>query len=399
MDTILVIDDDPGIRMALDITLEVAGYTVVMADSGVAAVTLLGKGEVRPDAILLDYMMPGDDGISTFGILRDLWPEIPVIMLTAHASVSLVTEFMGMGGADFIEKSDSRKEGLLDLRIKLVLRGAAARRQREAAEKAAIAMEARARVQDGLIRNMGHSLRTVANHLQPALRRLGRMMEGQEAAAPWLNLAVSAAAEIVGMSDDLADLVALEADGVSVLRIADCDPAAIAAAAVEDCREAAPGSGPALVHRSAGDAPKGMVADGDRLRRAFRALLAFAVQAASDGEVVLDHAGSPQGFSATITFRGHIGDKGDPFEIAADRGGAGGHGLDLALAKAVILAHGGELRMSPEAPSGTTVLTVTLPAPPPLPPNRKGGTGPVAQNESRTAGKWNTREENKSKGL
>lgn len=82
--TVLVIDDDRDVREVAKTSLElVGGFTVMLADSGKAGVDL--AQQARPDAIILDLMMPDLDGQQTLVQLK-LLPEtasIPVIMLTA----------------------------------------------------------------------------------------------------------------------------------------------------------------------------------------------------------------------------------------------------------------------------------------------------------------------------
>jgi len=82
---VLVIDDDPDIRDLVQMSLEsVVGWRVTLAESGEAGATL--AREQRPDAILLDVMMPGLDGPATFQRLRENaeTSDIPVVLLTAN---------------------------------------------------------------------------------------------------------------------------------------------------------------------------------------------------------------------------------------------------------------------------------------------------------------------------
>ena len=74
---ILIIDDEDDIREVAALSLETgAGWDVAMASSG--AQGLVRAAEYRPDAILLDVMMPGMDGPSTFRKLRETWGHTPV---------------------------------------------------------------------------------------------------------------------------------------------------------------------------------------------------------------------------------------------------------------------------------------------------------------------------------
>ena len=95
---ILIIDDEEDIREVAGLSLEtVAGWEVVLADSG--AQGLARAAEHQPDAVLLDVMMPGMDGPTTFRELRKnpITSHIPVILLTAKVQSSDQKRFADLG--------------------------------------------------------------------------------------------------------------------------------------------------------------------------------------------------------------------------------------------------------------------------------------------------------------
>ncbi len=102
--TILVVDDDPGIREYLDSLLSLEGYRVEASPGGVEALARLENG-LHPDAVILDIMMPGMDGIETLTQLRERSPEIPVIMLSGAGQTATVVRAMKAGAYDYIDKS------------------------------------------------------------------------------------------------------------------------------------------------------------------------------------------------------------------------------------------------------------------------------------------------------
>jgi CheY-like chemotaxis protein len=119
---VLVIDDEQDIRLVAQVGLCAAGMTVATADGGKAGVEAARLD--RPDAILLDVMMPGMDGYETFGALRadpDL-ATIPVVFLTAKDPSGRELQARAAGAAGFIAKPFSPRElagiltGLLDTR-------------------------------------------------------------------------------------------------------------------------------------------------------------------------------------------------------------------------------------------------------------------------------------------
>ena len=96
--TILIIDDEDDIREVAALSLEtVAGWDVVTANSG--AQGLLRAVEHQPDAVLLDVMMPGMDGPTTFRELRKnpVTARIPVILLTAKVQSNDQRRFADLG--------------------------------------------------------------------------------------------------------------------------------------------------------------------------------------------------------------------------------------------------------------------------------------------------------------
>jgi CheY-like chemotaxis protein len=95
---ILIIDDEDDIRQVAALSLEtVAGWDVIVANSG--AQGLLRAAEHLPDAILLDVMMPGMDGPTTFRELRKnpVTAKIPVLLLTAKVQGADQRRFADLG--------------------------------------------------------------------------------------------------------------------------------------------------------------------------------------------------------------------------------------------------------------------------------------------------------------
>ena len=102
--TILIIDDEPDIRLIVRLSLQKRGLTVVEASGGQEGVRLARRE--RPDAILLDVMMPNVDGPTTLAALRAA-PEsaaIPVVFLTAKAQRSEVERLRDLGATGVLTK-------------------------------------------------------------------------------------------------------------------------------------------------------------------------------------------------------------------------------------------------------------------------------------------------------
>ncbi len=110
--TILVADDDPGLRESLERTLTREGYGVVMASDGRAALERLQSGSI--DLVLTDLKMPGLSGLDLLRAAKAMSPDIDVILLTAFGTVEEAVKAMKEGAYDFLSKP-FRREQLLKL--------------------------------------------------------------------------------------------------------------------------------------------------------------------------------------------------------------------------------------------------------------------------------------------
>ncbi len=99
---VLIVDDEPNVRRVLGTLLEQAGYATTPADSGKVALDLVRAKD--PDLVLTDLKMPGMDGLELLRKLRAGFPEIPVVMLTAHGTVDNAVDAMKEGAHDFLTK-------------------------------------------------------------------------------------------------------------------------------------------------------------------------------------------------------------------------------------------------------------------------------------------------------
>jgi two-component system response regulator PilR (NtrC family) len=112
--TILVVDDEEIMREILEALLTREGYEVRLAATGPDGVELARKTSF--DAAIVDVMLPGLDGIGTLGELRKLDDDLPVIMITAFASVETAIAAMKRGAFDYITKPFKNDEVLVVLR-------------------------------------------------------------------------------------------------------------------------------------------------------------------------------------------------------------------------------------------------------------------------------------------
>jgi diguanylate cyclase (GGDEF)-like protein len=120
--TLLVVDDDAMNRDALSRRLTRTGYTVLTAENGADALTMIGQNRI--DAVLLDIMMPGMSGIETLRSLRQSRSvsDLPVIMVTAKDGSDDVVEALGLGANDYVTKPIDYAVALARIRAQVTAR-------------------------------------------------------------------------------------------------------------------------------------------------------------------------------------------------------------------------------------------------------------------------------------
>jgi DNA-binding NtrC family response regulator len=101
-DTILVADDEPGIRESLAEILRDAGYVVQVAADGAAALAALEEQDFA--VVITDLRMPGADGMTVLRRARETAPQTMVLVMTAHASVDTAVEALRGGATDYVLK-------------------------------------------------------------------------------------------------------------------------------------------------------------------------------------------------------------------------------------------------------------------------------------------------------
>jgi len=125
---VLVVDDETNIVELLAVSLKFQGFEVHTATSGVAA--LDRAREIRPDAVILDVMMPGMDGFGVLSRLRANGIDAPALFLTARDSVQDKVAGLTLGGDDYVTKPFSLEEVVARLRVILRRAGKGAEQTR-----------------------------------------------------------------------------------------------------------------------------------------------------------------------------------------------------------------------------------------------------------------------------
>jgi len=126
--TILVVDDEPGVRSALSGVLRDEGYTVDAVSTGEECLERLTRASV--DLIILDVWLPGMDGLATLARLRERQVDAQVVLISGHGNIESAVRAIKMGAFDFVEKPLSLEKTVL------VIRNALHQRRLEAENRA-----------------------------------------------------------------------------------------------------------------------------------------------------------------------------------------------------------------------------------------------------------------------
>jgi two-component system, NtrC family, nitrogen regulation response regulator NtrX len=112
--TILIVDDEAGVRSSLTGVLKDEGYTVEAVASGEACLDRLARGPV--DLVVLDIWLPGMDGLATLQRLRERRADAAVVMISGHGNIESAVRAIKLGAYDFVEKPLSLEKTVLAVR-------------------------------------------------------------------------------------------------------------------------------------------------------------------------------------------------------------------------------------------------------------------------------------------
>jgi two-component system nitrogen regulation response regulator NtrX len=128
MPSILIVDDEPGVRSALGGVLRDEGYEVDAVDTGEACLERLGRQAY--DVVVLDIWLPGMDGLGTLARMRERQVDSQVVIISGHGNIESAVRAIKMGAFDFVEKPLSLEKTVL------VVRNALRQRSLEAENRA-----------------------------------------------------------------------------------------------------------------------------------------------------------------------------------------------------------------------------------------------------------------------
>src|SRR5688572_13080812 len=127
--SVLIVDDEAGVRSALSGVLRDEGYAVDAVESGEACLERVNRASY--DVIVLDIWLPGIDGLATLEKLRDRRVDSPVVMISGHGNIESAVRAVKLGAYDFVEKPLSLEKTVLVI-------GNAVRQRRLEAENRAL---------------------------------------------------------------------------------------------------------------------------------------------------------------------------------------------------------------------------------------------------------------------
>ena len=121
MPSILIIDDEQGIRSVLKDVLEDEGYSVLLAEDGLRGLSLLETNQV--DLVILDVWLPNMGGIDVLKRIKTDFSDVEVIIISGHANIDLAVNAVKIGAFDFLEKPLSLERTITVVRNALALEG------------------------------------------------------------------------------------------------------------------------------------------------------------------------------------------------------------------------------------------------------------------------------------
>jgi DNA-binding NtrC family response regulator len=138
---VLIADDQPEVLSALSFLCTTEGYEPVTADSPTAVLTKIGREDFDVGLIDLNYRsdrQTGIEGLSLLKSIREIDPSLPIVVMTAYASIQIAVEAIRLGAKDFLQKPWENERLLSILRTQIALRNALKGKERLEAENSAL---------------------------------------------------------------------------------------------------------------------------------------------------------------------------------------------------------------------------------------------------------------------
>jgi signal transduction histidine kinase/CheY-like chemotaxis protein len=102
--TVLLVEDEPGVRMAAGLLLRARGYDLIVAENGTEAIAMFEKHRAKIQVVLTDLVMPGPSGLEVARTIRELAPRVGIVFMSGYADEPAVERFVAEHGARFVRK-------------------------------------------------------------------------------------------------------------------------------------------------------------------------------------------------------------------------------------------------------------------------------------------------------
>lgn len=356
---ILVIDDQISIQRMLVRQLQKVGHLVLVAESGREGIEILKNEQV--DLVLLDQMMPKMDGMETYGKIKKISANLPVIMITAHSSVSLVVEFMKVGGNDFVEKPIGFE--ILEVKIQMALGKVNLQAKLREAETGIQAAKQASQLKSVFISSISHELRTPLNAIVVYIQSLQMKLEEGRLKDKQLKEALKAMNDssklLTELINDVLDFSKIEAGKMQV-RISTVDLKDVTDNLCSSLSKSATKKGLTLETKIPDDFPL-VIADPKLLKQVLINLIGNAIKFTDTGkitvaaEAIRDEEDSVKilvrdtGIGISKSFQKKI--FGDFIQANSERKGTG---LGLAIAEKLVKLMNGNIWVESEPDQGAT---------------------------------------------
>ena len=370
---LLIVDDDPVVRLLMRGALEDDGYTIFEAENGLQACERCA--EAVPALIVVDAVMPGMDGFALCQALRQK-PEtaqVPILMATGLDDSGSIARAFEVGATDFIAKPLNWL--MLSQRIRYMLRAAHAfyelRQNEMRLVTAKNAAEAASRAKSEFLANMSHELRTPLNAIIGFASIIQQGIRGplDQRYVEDATIIANSGTHLLAIINDILDIAKAEAQSLELSEDL-VDVAETVRFSTDMVAEMARSGAVTCGYEVEPDLPA-FWGDGKKLRQVLINLLSNAIKfTPPDGQVMLHASREADGGAAIRIADTGIGIAPEQMSVALAPFGQvdaslarkyEGVGLGLPLSKRLVEMHGGTLDIESELGKGTTVV-VRFPA-------------------------------------
>jgi signal transduction histidine kinase len=353
---LLLVDDDRVDRLAIRRAIEQSGLNAILDEAHDGNEALDKVKERRYDCLLLDHDLPGITGMELTQQLRERGNLTPVVLVTGQQNEELLQSAVDAGVTDFFPKGDLSPRRLA-LRIRFAIR--IGRAEAESAKSLAAANLA-ARARDDVLAVVSHDLRGPLHAISLACEALREEVSG--GAARYLGAIERASQRAERLISDLLEASAIE-NGALTLARGTIDANSLVKQAAADHELLVKESG-GRINAVLPEETTFVTADRDRVMQVLANLIGNALKHARGAQI--DIVLKRNGTNAIIA----VSDKGPGIEESAlphvfdrywhGRTKKGGAGLGLAIAKGIVDAHGGSIRVASKQGEGAE-FSFTLP--------------------------------------